>query len=129
MCIIIKQGVPVLLQWKNSLHCSGMTKKIGRQGGFTLVEVLVSLCILTLMMHGVLQWGTVMQRTSEAMVQNQQAVFLMQQVFSGIEPQCPEGWNVQIQSKPIDGTLYETQVMIQSQHRQWQFYYAGPEEL
>ena len=69
MCIIIKQGVPVLLQWKNSLHCSGMTKKMSRQGGFTLVEVLVSLCILIFMMQGVLQWGTVMQRTSEAMVQ------------------------------------------------------------
>lgn len=130
MCIIIRRDVLGFPLWRNKAKSNnGIPGKSNTQAGFTLPEVLVSLCIVMLIMHGVWQWGIVMQRTSEAMAQNQQAVFLAQQVFSGIEPQCPDGWTMHVQSEPNGKLLYETKVTIQAQRRQWQFYYAGPEEI
>lgn len=130
MSIIIRRDDLVSPPYRNKLNYNhGAADKLKKQAGFTLPEVLVSLCIVLIMMHGVWQWGIVMQRTSETMAQNQQAVFLAQQVFSGIRPQCPDGWTIHVQSEPSGGILYETQVTIKVQRRQWQFYYAGLEEI
>lgn len=145
MSIIIRQGVPVsamcqikMQQERRNKTSSKIQHKIQneiqnkperKQGGFTLPEILVSLCILTILMQGVGQWGIVMQRTADTMAQNQQAVLLAQQIYAGLEPQCPQGWQVQVESSADIGLLYETEVMIMSEKRRWQFYYAGEEEV
>ena len=130
MCIIIKRDGRGLLQYRtkqsrNQKHCTVMW----HQSGFTLPEMLVSLCILGFIMHGVWQWGTVLYRTSDTMAQNQQAVYIAQQIYAGLSPICPEGWDIYVASIRDTGLLYETTVQIRANHRQWQFYYAGPEEI
>ena len=106
MCIIINRDGRGLLQYRtkqsrNQKHCTVMR----HQSGFTLPEMLVSLCILGFIMHGV--W----------------------QIYAGLSPICPEGWDIYVASIRDTGLLYETTVQIRANHRQWQFYYAGPEEI
>lgn len=125
MCIIIKRGGHGLLRYRIKSSCV----KMRRQAGFTLPEMLVSLCILGVIMHGVWQWGTVLYRTSDTMAQNQQAVYIAQQIYTGFSPDCPEGWDIRAESIRSEGLLYETTVQIQANYRQWQFYYVGPEEI
>ena len=125
MCIIIKRGGHGLLRYRIKPSCV----KMQRQAGFTLPEMLVSLCILGVIMHGVWQWGTVLYRTSDTMAQNQQAVYIAQQIYAGFSPDCPEGWDIRAESIRSEGLLYETTVQIQANYRQWQFYYVGPEEI
>lgn len=122
MCIITRQGAAEYHRCRdNRLNRSS--------AGFTLPEVLVSLCIVCMILHGVWQWGIVMYRTSDAMAQNQTAVVLAQQVYAGVKPDCPEGWHIEVLSHPTGGILYETLVTVGVQNRSWQFYYAGPEEI
>ena len=125
MCIIIKRGGHGLPLYRIKKQSFADRK----QSGFTLPEMLVSLCILSFIMYGVWQWGTLLYRTSDTMVQNQQAVFIAQQIYAGLSPDCPAGWEIDVASVRGQGQLYETTVQIQAGHRQWQFYYAGPEEF
>ena len=125
MCIIIKRDgheFPLC----RSKEQTNIDRK---QSGFTLPEMLVSLCILSFVMYGVWQWGTLLYRTSDTMAQNQQAVAIAQQIYAGLSPDCPVGWEIDAVSVRGQGQLYETTVQIRAGHRQWQFYYAGPEEL
>ena len=124
MCIIIKRGGRGLPLYR--IKESNVDRK---QSGFTLPEMLVSLCILSFVMYGVWQWGTLLYRTSDVMAQNQQAVSIAQQIYAGLSPDCPAGWEIEAVSVRGQGQLYETTVQIQAGHRQWQFYYAGPEEF
>lgn len=136
MCIIIKQDVLVLQrnrQHTNKKSIEGKSKgrhriekKIECQEGFTLPELLVSLCIVCFIMGAVWQWGTVMQRTSTAMAQNQEALWIADQIYAGFPVQCPENWGVEAQSVFTGGALYETTVHISAPNRSWEFFYIGP---
>ena len=121
MCIIIRRDVA------ESPQCQRKTNRT--QQGFTLPEVLVSLCIVLMLLFGVYQWGIVMQRTAYAMTQNQQAIFLCKQLCAGITPTCQPDWSVAVHAEPISGTLYASDICITHGTRQWQFYYVGPEVL
>ena len=125
MCIIIKRGGHGLPQYRIKTQTNADRK----HSGFTLPEMLVSLCILSFVMYGDWQWGTLLYRTSDVMAQNQQAVSIAQQIYAGLSPDCPAGWEIDVASVRGQGQLYETTVQIQAGHRQWQFYYAGPEEF
>ncbi len=130
MCIIIKRGVLGSRRHRNSQNENrNANEKNRKQAGFTLPEMIVSLFIVLLIMHGVWQWGSVMYRTSEGMAQNRQAVVLAQQIFSGIHPQCPDDWEISVQSIHNGRMLYETQMTIKTKYRVWTFYYVGPEEV
>lgn len=62
--------------------------------GFTLPELLVSLCILMILLQGVWQWGVLFQRTTERIQQNQQAVLIAQCYFANFPLDLPAGWSV-----------------------------------
>ena len=130
MCIIIKRGGHGSHQYRiRKIPNQKYNPILRRQGGFTLPEMLVSLCILGIVMHSVGQWGTVLYRTSDTMAQNQQAIYMAQQLYAGLSPECPEGWDVSVTSIRSAGLLYETTIQIQTNHRLWQFYYVGPEAV
>lgn len=118
MCIIIRQG-DVAYPPKDKKFRSN-------QKGFTLPEILVSLCILFMLMQSVWQWGAVMLGTANRMEENDTAVLLAQQYFAGLNPQCPDGWHADVQTDTRSAVLQETTVTIWSNHRSWDFYYAGP---
>ena len=123
MCIIIKREDP------GSHPYRAKHSILHRQDGFTLPEMLVSLCIMGIVMHGVWQWGTVLYRTSDTMAQNYQAVYLAQQIYAGLSPECPAEWNINVESVSNGGLLYETSIEVKHQQRRWHFYYVGPEEI
>ena len=123
MCIIIKPVALVSLLFQNN-KCIGKNNS-----GFTLVEVLVSLAIVMLVMYGVFQWGIVMQKTSDVMAKEQEAIYLVQQVCAGHTPNMPNGWNLDVVSIPTEGLLYETTVSVSTGNRCWNFYFAGTEAL
>ena len=130
MCIITKRGDHALLPLRIKPRPKGKPNvAIQSQAGFTLPEMLVSLCILGILLHGIWQWGTVLSRTSATTYQNQQAVYLAQQLYAGLSPSCPDGWEIGVSSTSTGGLLYESIITIQNDHRRWQFYYVGPEEL
>lgn len=111
MSIIIKPAVP------------DSPKRQSPNGGFTLPEVLVSLCILLLLLQMVWQWGQLIMHSEERVQQNQQAILLAKTVLAGIQPDLPEGWTFVIKEKQ-GAILQETDLDISYGKQHWQFYYA-----
>ena len=129
MCITIKPVVQELLQRRHNLQIkiwSAMRMK--DQKGFTLPEVLVSLCILLLLLSAVWQWGIVMQRSVDHMEENQCAVYLAQQIIAGITPQYPLDWAVKVDYDSGHVLCNGAIITVVSPSRQWEFYYAGKEQ-
>jgi len=123
MSIIIRRAEAVCLPADNKKR-----RKRNNQSGFTLPEVLVSLCIVWMLLQGICQWGAVMQGTLERMGENDKAVYLAQEVLYGRVPECPDSWQIRVEEQRRSELLEETIVTIQSERRTWQFYYAGPNE-
>ena len=93
--------------------------------GFTLPELLVSLCILMILLQGVWQWGLLFQRTNERIQQNQQAVLIAQCYFTNLPQELPAGWSVTVERKEKETKLEQQLVVVSYQEQQWPFYYIG----
>ncbi len=93
--------------------------------GFTLPELLVSLCILMILLQGVWQWGVLFQRTTERIQQNQQAVLIAQCYFANFPLDLPAGWSVTVQREETGTKLEQQFVVVSYQEQQWPFYYIG----
>lgn len=111
MSIIIKPAVP------------DSPRQQFPNGGFTLPEVLVSLCILLLLLQMVWQWGQLAICSEERMQQNQQAILLAKTILAGLQPELPEGWSFAIKEKQ-GAILQETDLDVFYGTQHWQFYYA-----
>lgn len=134
MCIIIRQAVLALRleqqkMSKKAISKKAITKIKDSQAGFTLSEVLVSLCIVCFIMGALWQWGIVMQRTATVMAQNQQALLFADQAYADLAVQNQDGWQTEITSEPTGGLLYETTVTISAPNRKWEFYYISPVKI
>ncbi len=116
MCIITIQGAAESVRSK-------MTDK---QSGFTIPEVLVSLFILLMIMQLICQWGPLMLHTTDRINENDQAIYLAQQALAGLEPQCPDGWQITTEQTDRSALLHETVVTVSKGQHSWEFYYAGP---
>ena len=115
MCITIKQVAAESAQQKNER----------RQAGFTLVEVLVSLCVILMVMLLIYHWGPLMYATTNHINKNDQAIYLAQQALAGLEPQCLSGWQVSTVQTDRSALLQETIVTVRHGQHSWEFYYAG----
>lgn len=129
MCIIIRQVVLALRLERQKMSKKAITKIKDTQAGFTLSEVLVSLCIVCFIMGALWQWGIVMQRTATVMAQNQQALLFADQAYADLAVQNQDGWQTEITSEPTGGLLYETMVTISTPNRKWEFYYISPVKI
>lgn len=128
MCITIKPVAPELQQRQNNLQISiWKAIRIQDQKGFTLPEVLVSLCVLLLLLSAVWQWSIVMQRSVERMEENQYAVYLAQQTLAGIVPQYPPDWAIKVDYENKHMLCNDVIITVASPYRQWEFYYAEKE--
>lgn len=96
------------------------------QSGFTLPEVLVSLCIVGMLLQGVWQWGLVMQQTAKQMAENDLALYYAQAAFVGQMPQCPEDWYMAVESAPVGELLEAVTVTVHAPSRAWTFYQIVP---
>lgn len=94
-------------------------------GGFTLPELLVSLCILLLLMQGVWQWNAVLRQGIARVEQNQQAVYLAQCCLNKIQPDLADGWSVAVEREPVNDILQQTTVIVSYQNQRWPFCYVG----
>ena len=119
MCIITRQGV----------HASPKRQRDNR--GFTLPELLISLVICALLLHSAGQWSVLSSQSHVRSAENRQAVLIAQSVLAGIEPELPEGWSVQKETRPAGLFLTEQELTIthanQTNTQSWTFYYAGEE--
>lgn len=93
--------------------------------GFTIPEVLVSLCILLLLLHSVWQWTVLTERTNQRIRQNQQVVRLAQETLAGSTAQLPAGWTVQREQERCGAVLTAQKITVCCGAQCWQFYYAG----
>lgn len=112
MSIIIKPDVP-----------ESPKRKID-QKGFSLPEVLVSLCILLLLLQMVWQWGQLMICSETRVQQNQQAILVAKTVLAGLQPDLPNKWSYSVIQKP-GFSLLEKSVTVTYGDQHWNFYYAG----
>ncbi len=96
--------------------------------GFTIPEILVSLCILMLLLHSVWQWTVLTERTNQRIQQNQQAVLLAQEALAGSVVYQPTGWTVQLEQEDCGAVLTAQQITVCYGAQCWQFYYAGLRE-
>lgn len=98
------------------------------KSGFTIPEILVSLCILMLLLHSVWQWTVLTERTNQRIQQNQQAVWLAQEALAGSVVHQPTGWTVQLEQEDCGAVLTAQQITVCCGEQRWQFYYAGLRE-
>lgn len=96
-----------------------------RKAGFTLPELLVSLCILLLLMQGVWQWSMVLRQGVARVEQNQQAVYIAQCCLNNVQPDLSAGWSVTVEREPVNAILQQTTVIVSYQDQQWPFCYVG----
>lgn len=96
--------------------------------GFTIPEILVSLCILLLLLHSVWQWTVLTERTNQRIQQNQQAVLLAQEALAGGAAHLPAGWTVQQEQEDCGAVLAAQSITVCYGAQRWQFYYAGLRE-
>lgn len=96
-----------------------------RKMGFTLPELLVSLCILLLLMQGVWQWNMMLRQGVARVEQNQQAVYIAQCCLNNLQPDLSAGWSVTVEQEPVNDILQQTTVVVSYQSQQWPFCYVG----
>ncbi len=105
---------------------SARSKMNDNQSGFTIPEVLVSLFILLMIVQLICQWGPLTSGTTSRINENDQAIYLAQQTFAGLEPQCSDGWQITTEQTNRSALLHETVVTVSKGQHSWEFYYAGP---
>ena len=103
-----------------------LRKKRQDRSGFTLPELLLSLCICILVLQIVWQWAVLQERAEERQQQNRQAVWLAQSAFANaLSGDIPSGWDVQVEQAPCGFLLQEKLVTVSFENQSWSFYYAG----
>lgn len=113
MFITIRQDVHVL-----------QTRQRTRSG-FTLPEVLVSLCILIMVLQCAWQWNLLTQRTQMQQQENRRAITLAEAALSNAEVSAPDGWQVCMTVKDEGNGLQDREVTVRYNDHSWKFYYTG----
>ncbi len=96
-----------------------------KEDGFTLPELLVSLCICVLVLQSVYQWSLVAEKSQAGGWQARQALSLGQSALNGADCAVPPGWTVRTEKRPCGEDLTETEVTVECGGRIWHFYYVG----
>ena len=116
MSIITRQGA------------HGLRMNHRARSGFTLPEVVVSLCILMMVLQCAWQWNLLTQRTQIQQQENRFAIALAEAALSNVAVPIPVGWQVQVTTYNEASGLQGKEVTVNYGGHSWEFYYAGETE-